>query len=421
MGHVVPDVQELRLAAVAREPAGAHHHPFALVDRAVLFLPRLHAVGGEQEVLVGGGLLAAVDDVDRGDQLLHRQRVGRAVGEILAGDPVMRRVEMRAGMLAELQPVPRPVGAVGVVVGDRVDLDRRRVLEGRRQLDQRRLLAERNREVHDLDASGKKQFRKFVPAYPSPPCAILPLAGTTPLKPSADTTPELCIRKYRPLKYRPIANGCCHPRANEARPEGPASRSSGPRIAHTARPRMTAKRSRGGQMDFDAVIVGAGHNALAAAIHLASRGWSVGVFERNDAAGGAVRTEEVTLPGFRHDLYAMNLEPLRRLALPRRARRGPPRAWARLRAGGALLRLADARRPLVRRLQGPCRRRSRGSRRFRMRMQRPGARCWTKFGADAPHIFALLGSPMTARALAPAVFEDVARQGDRLAASRRRG
>ena len=47
--------------------------------------------------------------------------------------------------------------------------------------------------------------------------------------------------------------------------------------------------------------------ALAAAIHLASRGWSVGVFERNDAPGGAVRTAEVTLPGFRHDLYAMNL------------------------------------------------------------------------------------------------------------------
>src|SRR5688500_16153890 len=60
-------------------------------------------------------------------------------------------------------------------------------------------------------------------------------------------------------------------------------------------------------MDFDAAIVGAGHNGLAAAVHLASRGWSVGVFELSDAPGGAVRTEEVTLPGFRHDLYAMNL------------------------------------------------------------------------------------------------------------------
>ncbi|MCB8840273.1 NAD(P)/FAD-dependent oxidoreductase [Aurantimonas sp. VKM B-3413] len=59
--------------------------------------------------------------------------------------------------------------------------------------------------------------------------------------------------------------------------------------------------------EFDAVFVGAGHNALAAAIHLGSRGWRVGVFEKNETAGGACRTEEATLPGFRHDLYATNL------------------------------------------------------------------------------------------------------------------
>ena len=59
--------------------------------------------------------------------------------------------------------------------------------------------------------------------------------------------------------------------------------------------------------EFDAVLIGAGHNALAAAVHLASKGWSVGVFEKNPTAGGAARTEEATLPGFRHDLYATNL------------------------------------------------------------------------------------------------------------------
>jgi len=58
---------------------------------------------------------------------------------------------------------------------------------------------------------------------------------------------------------------------------------------------------------FDAVVVGAGHNGLAAAIHLLSRGWSVGVVEQAGEAGGAVKTREVTLPGFRHDLCAMNL------------------------------------------------------------------------------------------------------------------
>jgi phytoene dehydrogenase-like protein len=58
---------------------------------------------------------------------------------------------------------------------------------------------------------------------------------------------------------------------------------------------------------FDAVIIGAGHNGLATAIHLAKRGWSVGVFEAKDEAGGAVKTRELTVPGFRHDVAAMNL------------------------------------------------------------------------------------------------------------------
>jgi phytoene dehydrogenase-like protein len=57
----------------------------------------------------------------------------------------------------------------------------------------------------------------------------------------------------------------------------------------------------------DAIVVGAGHNGLIAAILLAKAGWSVAVVERDDAPGGAIRTAEVTLPGFRHDLYATNL------------------------------------------------------------------------------------------------------------------
>ncbi len=57
----------------------------------------------------------------------------------------------------------------------------------------------------------------------------------------------------------------------------------------------------------DAVIVGAGHNGLACAFVLARAGWEVLVVERAGAPGGAIRTAEVTLPGFRHDLFAMNL------------------------------------------------------------------------------------------------------------------
>ncbi|SCK44558.1 Phytoene dehydrogenase-related protein [Streptomyces sp. WMMB 714] len=51
----------------------------------------------------------------------------------------------------------------------------------------------------------------------------------------------------------------------------------------------------------DAVVVGAGPNGLTAAVELARRGFSVEVFEARDTVGGGARTEELTLPGFRHD------------------------------------------------------------------------------------------------------------------------
>lgn len=54
----------------------------------------------------------------------------------------------------------------------------------------------------------------------------------------------------------------------------------------------------------DVVVVGAGPNGLAAAVTAARAGLDVLVVEGADRPGGAARTEEVTLPGFRHDLGA---------------------------------------------------------------------------------------------------------------------
>ena len=52
---------------------------------------------------------------------------------------------------------------------------------------------------------------------------------------------------------------------------------------------------------YDVVIVGSGINSLVCAALLARRGRKVCVLERNDVAGGCIRTEELTQPGFRHD------------------------------------------------------------------------------------------------------------------------
>src|SRR5258708_15655128 len=53
---------------------------------------------------------------------------------------------------------------------------------------------------------------------------------------------------------------------------------------------------------YDAVVVGAGPNGLAAAILLARSSLSVLLVEAHARVGGGSRTEELTLPGFLHDV-----------------------------------------------------------------------------------------------------------------------
>lgn len=59
--------------------------------------------------------------------------------------------------------------------------------------------------------------------------------------------------------------------------------------------------------DVDHIIVGSGINSLVAAAILGKRRRKVLVLERNDRVGGCLRTEEITLAGFSHDVMAMTI------------------------------------------------------------------------------------------------------------------
>ena len=55
---------------------------------------------------------------------------------------------------------------------------------------------------------------------------------------------------------------------------------------------------------YDAIFVGSGINSLAGAALLARAGRRVCILERNEWLGGAIRTAEITEPGFRHELFS---------------------------------------------------------------------------------------------------------------------
>lgn len=150
---------------------------------------------------------------------------------------------------------------------------------------------------------------------------------------------------------------------------------------------------------LDAVLVGAGHNALACALHLSTRGWRVAVVEGAPEPGGAVRSGAYTVPGFRHDWGAMNLSlfagsPFHKAHGAELARHG--------------LKFVPVDRPFATALPGG---RSIGvttdaeetARGIAAASARDGA-AWRRLTADFPGevgaIQALLGSPMTMRALA---------------------
>ncbi|MEM9221792.1 MAG: NAD(P)/FAD-dependent oxidoreductase [Pseudomonadota bacterium] len=149
---------------------------------------------------------------------------------------------------------------------------------------------------------------------------------------------------------------------------------------------------------YDHVIVGGGHNALAAAVHLSAHGRSVIVLEANKRVGGAAATQEVTLPGYRHDLAAMNLSlfagsPFAQAYGPKLAEHGLAYApvsdcFANPFPDGRWLGISNDLEKNASRIAAFD---SADAERWRAMTE--------AFSEDAPHYFALLGTPMRLRPL----------------------
>lgn len=163
-------------------------------------------------------------------------------------------------------------------------------------------------------------------------------------------------------------------------------------------------------MRYDAIIVGAGHNGLAAAVRLSQKGWRVLVLEEKSEAGGAVKTRELTLPGFRHDVAAMNLSmfagsPFFQAHKDSLLRNGLGFApvedcFASVFDDGTYLGVSKTLATTLARIAA---------------VSEKDAQAWqalfARFADDAPHIFGLLGAAMPSRAAAAVVWKALRARG----------
>ena len=162
--------------------------------------------------------------------------------------------------------------------------------------------------------------------------------------------------------------------------------------------------------DADVVVVGGGPGGSAVSTLIAAQGHRVLLLERNDRVGGCIRTEEITAPGFVHDVMATTFVLF--LTSPAYAELGPELekrglAFAHTPTPTAVL-LPDGRHAIL------AMDRKANVAAFEKLAEGDGARFAAdidRVGADAPFLFALLGGSLWSRAMLKIMAREVWRRG----------
>src|SRR5271166_1530719 len=166
----------------------------------------------------------------------------------------------------------------------------------------------------------------------------------------------------------------------------------------------------------DYVIVGGGINGLVAASVLGKNGARVLVLDRNERVGGCLCTEEITVPGFLHDVMATTLVLF--LTSPAYAAIGKD-----LEARGFAVAHSDLPTGVLR-PDGShvlfSRDRARNVAAFEACAKGDGesfAREMERMGADAPFLFSLLGGQLWSRQMAMTIAREAWKRGPRALAA----
>src|SRR3974390_1998675 len=150
-------IEKSSAGPIAPLPVRAQKNPATRLYVAVLFFPFADAVDREQIVGIGCRFLGAIDHAGWRDEIFYGNAVGRTVLVILSGDPMDGCVEVSAGVLSKLKPIPGPERPVRIIMRDFMDLYGGSVLANRRrEINDRRLGPERRREIDNLDGPGNQ-------------------------------------------------------------------------------------------------------------------------------------------------------------------------------------------------------------------------------------------------------------------------